>query len=289
MLSPEEIDRYRRDGFLLVENALSGDEVAAMRAEIARIVERARGLEEGDDVFEFEDGHSPDAPRVRRIKKPHQVAPFFRDLLAIPRVIEPVTDLLGPNVRLQSSKLNMKSAEYGASVEWHQDWAFYPHTNDDILAIGIFVDDVDTENGPLMAVPGSHRGPVLDHHHGGVFCGAVDPGAEGVDLDRAVRLTGPAGSMSIHHVRTLHGSDFNRSGRSRGLLLYELTAADAWPLVGTMSPFGGLEEYDGRMVAGEPTLAPRLESVPVRMPLPMPADVTSIYQAQKRAGQKAFT
>ena len=42
--------------------------------------------------------------------------------------------LWGPAIRFDVSKLNLKSAGYGAPVEWHQDWAFYPQTNDDVLA-----------------------------------------------------------------------------------------------------------------------------------------------------------
>ena len=57
------------------------------------------------------------------------------------------------------NKINIKAPEYGAAVEWHQDWAFYPHTNDDLLAIGVALDDCEEENGPLMVIPGSHKGP----------------------------------------------------------------------------------------------------------------------------------
>ena len=80
----------------------------------------------------------------------------------------------------------MKAAHYGSPVEWHQDWAFYPHTNDDILAIGVMLDDTDLENGPLMVVPGSHKGPVWNHHgEDGRFAGLVDPADDpGGDRER---------------------------------------------------------------------------------------------------------
>ena len=76
---------------------------------------------------------------------------------------------------------NIKLAEFGAAVEWHQDWAFYPHTNDDILAVGVMLDDCTADNGPLLVVPGSHKGPIWDHHADGLFCGALNPAA--TDLD----------------------------------------------------------------------------------------------------------
>ncbi len=80
-----------------------------------------------------------------------------------PKRVELLTDLWG-SLRYDSGKLNMKSAGYGAPIEWHQDWAFYPHTNEDLAAVGIMIDDVDMENGPMMVVPGSHKGPIHDHH-----------------------------------------------------------------------------------------------------------------------------
>ena len=66
--------------------------------------------------------------------------------------------LLGPSIRLQTSKLNLKSAGYGAPVEWHQDWAYYPYTNQDVLAMGVLLDDFTEDNGAMMVVPGQpHR------------------------------------------------------------------------------------------------------------------------------------
>jgi hypothetical protein len=110
----------------------------------------------------------------------------------------------------------------------------------------------------------------------------------GVDVSRPVTVLAPAGSISVHHARTIHGSALNRSGRPRGLLLYEICAADAWPLAGTFAPFTDLEEFNSRMICGEPTLEPRLEKVPVRIPLPRPLDPTSIYNAQKGLQRRHF-
>ena len=63
------------------------------------------------------------------------------------RILDMVEQLVGPNVQEFGGKLNMKCAAYGSPVEWHQDWAFYPHTNDDILAVGLAIDDTTIENG----------------------------------------------------------------------------------------------------------------------------------------------
>ena len=83
------------------------------------------------------------------------------------------------------------------AVEWHQDWAFYPHTNDSLLAFGLMLEDVNLENGPLQVIPGSHKGPVLSHHHNGIFCGAINPEDPDFQREKIVTLTGKAGSMTV--------------------------------------------------------------------------------------------
>jgi hypothetical protein len=245
---------------------------------------RARAVTTHTDMYDLEPGHRPDDPRVRRVKTPHRFFPVFQQLLRHPRLVSVLQDLLGPAVRLHSSKINLKSPRYGSPVEWHQDWAFYPHTNDDLLAVGVMLDDCTSDNGPLMVVPGSHRGPLFDHHADGYFCGAIDPAAIRDEIARAVPLTGRAGSMSFHHVRLVHGSAQNISSLPRTLLLYEYGAADAWPLMGVSD----LADFDARLVTGEPSIEPRVAPAPVRMPLPPARSQGSIYENQSDASRRYF-
>jgi len=104
----------------------------------------------------------------------------------------------------------------------------------------------------------------------------------------AVKLTGPAGSISLHHVRAVHGSAPNLSPRDRRMLFLEITAADAFPIHGSMSSFEGLEEYDSRLLCGTPTITPRVAEVPVRLPQPQPPTVGSIYEIQKAMTARNF-
>lgn len=287
-LTAQQIADYNRDGYIVLERQIPPETIARCHEEIARFREEARGLTVHTDRIDLEDSHRPDEPRIRRIKQPHLNSPVFGDLLHSDAILAPVRDLIGANVRMRASKLNMKSARFGAPVDWHQDWAFYPHTNDDILAVGVFLDDVGPENGPLMVIPGSHRGPVYDHHADGHFAGTMSLAKSGLDVKDAVRAMAPAGSISIHHVRVVHGSDRNRSDKDRGVLFYELSAADAFPVAGSMGTFGSLEEFDAQMVCGEPTLEPRLADVPVQIPLPLPPTQGSIYEIQKQSAAKGF-
>jgi ectoine hydroxylase-related dioxygenase (phytanoyl-CoA dioxygenase family) len=286
MLTPDQVQAYRRDGYLVIENILSARQLATLHQVIDTLVQASREVTDHNHIYDLEPTHSADEPRVRRIKEPHNVHPAFREIAFSPKIADILTPLIGTTsgIRYQTGKLNMKSAGYGAAVEWHQDWAFYPHTNDDLLAIGLYLDDCGPENGPLMVIPGSHTWPISDHHADGVFCGAIDPTSAGIDFSKAVMLTGKAGSMTIHHVRMVHGSALNRSNRPRRLLLFQYCAVDAFPL-------GGIPDWDkfnADIVTGQETKEPRLTPVPVRMPLPVAKFAGSIYENQRTLGNRYF-
>lgn len=285
MIDQNDVDFYRRNGYLVVERVLDSATLEQLRSQLARIVSESSQVTQNNDTYNLEPSHSAQSPRVRRIKHPHRVMPAAMELMRNPALISILTRLIGPGVRFQTSKLNMKAAGFGAAVEWHQDWAFYPHTNDDLLAVGVMLDDVDDINGPMQVIPGSHKGPTLDHHAGGYFCGAIDPTRSSIDFSKAVPLKGPAGSMTFHHVRTIHGSALNRSDRSRNFLLYQFTANDAWPLIENVDD---IDEYNSWIVAGEATIEPRFVHTPVRLPLPPAPRQGSIYENQQTMDNRFF-
>jgi phytanoyl-CoA hydroxylase len=285
MLTKAQIDEYNEIGAITVPNVLSEPELVRLRRVTDEFVEKSRSVTAHDDIYDLEDTHSPEQPRVRRIKAPHANHPEYGRLVNHPKIVEVLTDLWGPNIRFDTAKLNLKAAGFGAAVEWHQDWAFYPHTNDDLAAVGVMMDDMELANGPLMIIPGSHKGPTHDHHADGKFCGAMNPSECDVDFSKAIPLVGPAGSITVHHVRAIHGSALNTSNKDRRLLLFQFRAADAWPLI---HPPKDIAEYDKLMVAGTPNVAPRMVAAPVRVPYP-PADLQgSIYENQKSLRNRYF-
>ena len=293
VLSKDEINFYNDQGYLLVEDVISENQHKEMLALVDGFFEKSKMIKENDNIFDLEDGHSSDNPRLKRIKQPHQHSQFFWDIIKESKIEEILRDLLGDNVSLKTSKLNTKAPGGGAAVEWHQDWAFYPHTNDNVLALGLMLNDVDIDNGPLMVIPESHKGPLLSHFNNGIFCGAIDPNDSDFDMSKAVTLTGKARSMTIHHARTLHGSSPNNSNRDRLVLFYECNSADAWPLVGagaymkSTNPVQLCNQLEKQMVCGKVSYQPRMENVPVTIPLPPAPDYGSIFTSQKTGGAKS--
>ena len=158
MLSQDQIDFYRTNGYLGVENVLSRDEVAELRRVTDAFVEASRQVTETDNVFDLEPGHTPENPQLRRLIDPSRQHDVYARGLRHEKILDITAQLIGPGIRTNGDKLNMKSAEVGSPVEWHQDWAFYPHTNDDLLAVGVAIDDMTLENGCLLVVPGVSQG-----------------------------------------------------------------------------------------------------------------------------------
>jgi ectoine hydroxylase-related dioxygenase (phytanoyl-CoA dioxygenase family) len=276
-LSAEQVRFYQENGYLLLERAIDEATLATLRNTIDYYLEASREVTASNEIYDLDKSHSAAQPRVRRLKNPYLRDPVFRQLAASDAILDPVAQLLGGSVRFDHSKLNFKHPDAAAQIQWHQDWAFYPYTNDDLLAVGVMIEDCSSENGPLMVIPGSHKGPVYDHHRNGMFTGGIADDAIAHLLDQAVEITGPAGSISIHHVRTLHASRNNRGNTLRPLLLFSYAAVDAFPIFDCYD----LDEFDARILRGEPVREGRMEALPFRLHLPRRAGTDSIYDDQE--------
>jgi ectoine hydroxylase-related dioxygenase (phytanoyl-CoA dioxygenase family) len=278
-LTDEQVAGYRRDGYLAIERLIEGERLAALRRVTDAFVERARALARSDALFDLDPRHSAAAPIVRRIKNPADQDPVYAWVGLDSPIVDVVSELLGPSIRFHHSKLNLKGSRVGAPVEVHQDAAFYPHSNDDVLAVGLLLDDATADNGALAVLPGSHRGPVYSHfdaHGRFVGCMRADDVAR-LDRRHARLLELPAGSIHIHHYRLVHWSAPNTSSTERRLLINSYTAADAVSLVPEMTG----SRLAGRLLRGSwPTVARRSGG-----DLPMPPDFsqgyTSIYELQQ--------
>ena len=300
MIKEDQVKSFKEKGYLVVENLLPENILKDLQKVTDDFVEQSSSINENDAIFDLSDSHTSENPVVRRLKDPHLNHTVYSDIIKNNLITDVVSKLIGNNIRLEHTKLNFKSAKGGEAIEWHQDWAFYPHTNDDIVEVGIFLDDCGNENGPLLFVPGSHKGPIDDHHHNGYFIGAVDPSNSHYNLETAEPIVAKAGSISVHHVRCLHGSRKNNSEKSRRVLFAGYCAADAWPLRGILDsgikPNTSEGDFVGnvysafreRMIKGKSSLVARVEANPVRMPYPPSPNIGSIYENQKEVLGRSF-
>jgi ectoine hydroxylase-related dioxygenase (phytanoyl-CoA dioxygenase family) len=288
MLSQEQIEQFWHDGYLVAENAVTADQLAALRRELAAWVEESRGHAkpfgpptiDGRPRFDMGEEHSADRPALRRVNNPSDVSPAYRDVMAHAAMVDMVADLIGPDVKFHHCKINVKLPGSKTEVGYHQDFAYTPHTNDDIVTALLMLDDMTLENGCLTVVPGSHRGPLHSLFENGTFVGYISPDATARMRPAEVPITGAAGSVCLMHTRLVHGSDANRSAQPRGLYICVYTAADAVPIA--RNPMANPNE--GMIVRGQASPMARLMDAIVE--LPAQAKVASFFatQGQKSAG-----
>ena len=197
------------------------------------------------------------------------------------RVVDMVADLIGPDVKFHHCKINLKLPGARTEVAYHQDFAYTPHTNDDIVTALIFIDDVGEDNGCLMVVPGSHLGPMHSLFDGERFTGAVAPAAEAGMKAASVACLGQAGSVCLMHTKLLHGSAPNHSTASRGLYICVYTAADAVPIARNPMP----SPNEGRVVRGREARFARLTETRVELPKqPKTASFFTIQGQESKTG-----
>ena len=282
-LTDEQIAGYHRDGYLAVPRLIDAERVAELRRVTDVFVERSRGIARSDAVFDVDPRHSATAPIVRRIKNPADQDPLYAWVALESPILDIVTELLGPSIRFHHSKLNLKGGRVGAPIEVHQDAAFYPHSNDDVLAVGLLLDDATADNGAMAVLPGSHRGPIYTHFDAQErFVGGVrEDDIARLDRSRAVVLTLPAGSIHIHHYRLVHWSAPNTSAGDRRLLINAYAAADAVPLAADPT---GSPRY-GQLVRGTYPAVARRTAGDMPMPPDFSRGYTSIYELQGDAAK----
>lgn len=250
VLSQEQRESYFAKGYLLLERIIPEETIQRLRRVTDAKVEETRALTKSDAVWDLEPGHSAQHPKLRRLSSPCDHDPAYWDYASRAIVGDIVADLVGPNVKFHHSKLNFKSSEGGAEVKWHQDIQFWPHTNFSPLTVGTYLYDCGPEQGPLGVIPGSHRGELFDQYNDkDQWVGYIaDRDLSRVDLASAEYLCGPAGSLTIHNCRTIHGSKPNNSPQGRPLFLLTFSAADAFPY--TYNPLQS--RYGGAIVRGKP-------------------------------------
>lgn len=280
VLSQKQREFYFESGYLLIERIIPQEIIERLRRATAEKVEETRALTKSDAVWDLEIGHSAAHPKLRRLSSPCDHHAVYWDYASRPLLVEIVADLVGPDVKFHHSKLNFKSSEGGAEVKWHQDIQFWPHTNYSPLTAGTYLYDCGAEQGPLGVIPGSHNGELFDQYNeNGQWVGHIsDQDLWRVDVGKAVYLMGPAGSITIHNCRTIHGSRPNDSDAGRPLFLVTYSAADAMPY--TYNPLQS--RYMGQVVRGSPARWARHDPRPCLLPPDWSGGYSSIFAVQRQ-------
>lgn len=222
------VEHYREQGYLIRENLLPADHIAALRSRMQEIAE-GRVAEFSMSDVELEPDAGDGQPRAARKINRCENDALFMSHACNEAVLDVIETLIGPDIKLYTSQCFMKPAG-GVEKPYHQDSAYFTIEPMDLVTCWTALDDVALDNGCLWVIRGSHLEGLADHgkwHVGGREDKQV--ARETLDLRREAPIVMPAGSCSFHHSLLLHRSGANESDRPRrGLAVHYMSARCRW-------------------------------------------------------------
>lgn len=199
-LSKDAIARYHAEGYLAPIRALPASEANGYRQRLES-AEASGRLPEG---------------ALRN--KSHLLFPWLYDLIQHPGIVDAVEGVLGPNILCWSSSFFIKEPRNKSFVSWHQDLTYWGLDPAEIVTAWVAISESINENGAMRVMPGTHTTDIIPHSDTFNPDNLLSRGQEiavEVDASKAVALELQPGEMSLHHVKLIHGSEPNPSGKRR--------------------------------------------------------------------------
>ena len=204
MLSRQQVERYRRDGYLFPFPALSPSELAECNEGMAR--------------YEAWLGMRVNEADRRWRSAGYVFLPWLDALVRHERVLDAVEDLIGPDILVYTATFFIKEAQSPTFAAWHQDATYFGLSPHEHVTAWVALSDATTEAG-CMEVVSSQGAPRQMHHAALGLAHSINGGGqaivEPIDASRAVAMEVPAGSFSLHHTLCRHRSAPNRSNHRR--------------------------------------------------------------------------
>jgi phytanoyl-CoA hydroxylase len=243
MINDKDVQFYKENGYLLVKGVFNEVEIVEMRAAVEKIIQRAARAKADTNHAWQGDFLPPEQLKKLVLKGFHDVhyhdAAFMRAVIH-PNMVAVLNGIIGPNVQLHHSKMLVKPPANGAAFPMHQDYPYFPHRDHSMLAASVHLDDADTENGCLCVVPGSHKEGSLPH------IGVHYLNHKEHPISSGTPCIAEAGDVLFFNYLTIHGSDVNRSERTRRNVLFQYRDASDVPTKDVHFDWGM-----GLMVSGE--------------------------------------
>ncbi len=225
MLRPVEVFQqqdvafYQENGYVLIKGLLSRSEAADYRQECHDLL--ARLSSDTDATWESAKGLGDQAKKTV-LKHCHDVQFYsaaFSKLIVDTRLTDVAAAVMDtPNVQLHHTKMFIKPPENGSPFPLHQDYPFFPHDHDSMIAAIIHFDDAPLEKGCVRVVPGSHKLGRLPHLETGSWHLPIDQ----YPIESAVPCPAEAGDVLFFSYLTIHGSGINVSSEARTTVLVQM-------------------------------------------------------------------
>ncbi len=224
-LTAAQLESFERDGFLVLDGVFSPGEMDAAMVELGDLSHDEELRARPETIIE------PESDEVRSVFAVHRLSEVFADMAADPRVADVARQILGSEVYVHQSRVNLKPAMYGREFFWHSDFETW-HTEDGMPAMravsaSVAMTDNTEFNGPLMLVPGSHLRYVVtvgetpeDHHQMSLRRQEIGvPDLESLELlvdeGGIVAPKARRGDVIVFDCNTMHASGVNLSPKPR--------------------------------------------------------------------------
>jgi len=201
ILSAEQVANFERDGFLFPIRVMSEQQAGVYRDRLTEY-ERTTG--------------EPIQSNMRH--NVHLLFTWADELIRHPAILDAVEDVLGPNLLCWITNFFIKEANDPAFVSWHQDSTYWGLDPSDVVTAWVALSDAPVQSGAMKMIPGSHKWDQIPHKDTFDENNLLSRGQEiEVDVDDKDGVCMPlkAGEISLHHIRTCHGSEPNTTDHRR--------------------------------------------------------------------------
>ena len=201
MLTQEQVEKFRRDGYLSPVRVMSEGAANAVREKL--------------QAYEASSG-GPLRGELRH--KSHLLFKFLSDVVHDEKILDAIEDLYGPDLLCWTTNFFIKEASTPAFVSWHQDSTYWGLSAPDVVTAWVALSESNQANGAMEVIPGTHLMDQVPHRDTFDDNNLLSRGQEvavEIDAAKAVRLDLRPGEMSLHHVRLVHGSPPNPSNERR--------------------------------------------------------------------------
>jgi ectoine hydroxylase-related dioxygenase (phytanoyl-CoA dioxygenase family) len=223
VLTNKQIEQYEEQGYFVVRDLYSRDEVAEMLAECESILRGEYG-ELFQGAASMDPGSTEDIKAERKISAVVERSTVFRQHLLKDGFVSRLQDVLGPDILLYRDILMLKPAQVGSKMPWHQDsnyWGIEPAA---LCSVWTALDPATLENGCMRVIPGSHKLNLIQSRSASGTGPLQD---DQIDLAQAIDLPMEPGSSLFFHSKLLHGSEANHSNQPRRAFIASFMSAQS--------------------------------------------------------------
>jgi phytanoyl-CoA hydroxylase len=240
--SPDELARFRRDGFAIVRGLAGRGLCERMKALAIQHLEReVQPLEYEAQVRYPGSPASLDAPGGRTVRRLLQACardPLYREWATSRAIAARLGQILGEDVELSQAHHNCimtKHPAFSSATGWHQDIRYWRFERPELVSVWLALGPEHEENGCLWLVPGSHRLSFGPKQYDESLFLRGDDGQNRKLLETRIAAELEEGDVLFFHCRTLHAAGANRTDITKYAAVFTYHAADNRPLPDTRS------------------------------------------------------